>query len=91
MYIKNYAINYDAGYTPGELIRSNIEQYYPYDKDKMIQQITNARFGIKQKPIETASSFQDFLNLQMQPSLLFDVATAPGLAEFNQISQIFNQ
>lgn len=91
MYIRNYAMNYDAGYTPGELVRSSIEQYYPYDKDKMIQQITNARIGIKQKPIETASSFQDFLNLKMQPGLLFDMATAPGLYEFNQMSQMFNQ
>ena len=91
MYIKNYAMHYDAGYAPGALIRSSIEQYYPYDKDKMIQQITNARKGMKQKPIETGSSFQDFLNLKMQPGLLFDLATAPGLHEFNQMSQMFNQ
>jgi hypothetical protein len=60
MYIKNYAINYDAGYTPGELIRSNIEQYYPYDKDKMIQQITNARLGIKENQLKQQVLFKIF-------------------------------
>ena len=90
MNIRNFSKNYETNYTPGQLIQNSIERYYPYNKGGMIEQITKARYTIKQQPF-VDNRFQDFLNLQSNPDFLFNATIAPGLSNFNQALQMFNQ
>ncbi len=94
MNLSSFADYVDQGstdYTPGELNRSRLIPYYPFDPQKITQTIAAARFKFRPDTNNYGQSFQDFFNMQVNPESLFETATQGGLKEFNQFQSLFNQ
>lgn len=91
-YLREFADYVEAGqYLPGELSRMGLSSYAPYNPQNVTQTIAKARFKFKPEENNTGKSFQDFLNLQMNPNALFSNATAPGMTGFMQTANMFSQ
>lgn len=87
----DYVDQVSTDYTPGELNRSKLIPYYPFDPQKITQSIAATRFKFQPNTNNYGQSFQDFFNMQVNPNSLFETATQDGLKEFNQFQSLFNQ
>jgi len=91
-YLREFSDYVDSGqYLPGELARMNLTAYNPYDPQNVTETIAKSRFKFRPETSNTGKSFQDFFNIQMNPSALFNTATAPGMANFMQTANMFSQ